>query len=133
MASGGVDQQQVDDLEKRVAAVEEMNFQSKLEDHDEAIAALQEVLQRTSQELAGLFESMAGGEKSSVEELRSEVAALSGEQTALQAKDSDLDLQVEELKARLAALEEKQQQSEPRAAGEPENDGGRTGEQSSQT
>lgn len=113
MASGGVDQQQVDDLEKRVAAVEEMNFQSKLEDHDEAIAALQEVLQRTSQELAGLFESMAGGEKSSVEELRSEVAALSGEQTALQAKDSDLDLQVEELKARLAALEENSSRVNP--------------------
>ncbi|XP_004083114.2 cytoskeleton-associated protein 4 [Oryzias latipes] len=112
---------QVDDLEKRLAAVEassgtkpeHLESSTKLEDHDEAIAALQEVLQKTSQELAGLSESMEGAEKSSVEELRSKVAALSGEQKQLHAKDSDLDGQVGELKVRLAALEESSSRMNP--------------------
>uniref|UniRef100_A0A3P9KUJ2 Cytoskeleton-associated protein 4 n=1 Tax=Oryzias latipes TaxID=8090 RepID=A0A3P9KUJ2_ORYLA len=112
---------QVDDLEKRLAAVEassgmkpeHLESSTKLEDHEEAIAALQEVLQKTSQELAGLSESMEGAEKSSVEELRSKVAALSGEQKQLHAKDSDLDGQVGELKVRLAALEESSSRMNP--------------------
>uniref|UniRef100_A0A8C7ZG19 Cytoskeleton-associated protein 4 n=1 Tax=Oryzias sinensis TaxID=183150 RepID=A0A8C7ZG19_9TELE len=123
MESGSMDSisLQVDDLEKRLAAVEassgmkpeHLESSTKLEDHEEAIAALQEVLHKTSQELAGLSESMEGAEKSSVEELRSKVAALSGEQKQLHAKDSDLDGQVGELKVRLTALEESSSRMNP--------------------
>lgn len=111
------DNQRVEEMERRLAAlrpeeldelkvtVDELKNQAaKLEVHDQDISALKEALQETAQKLVGEEQE---GARSSLEELRSNIAAFSETQSELTEKHSNWDQLVEELERRLTALEDR--------------------------
>ncbi|XP_044042584.1 cytoskeleton-associated protein 4 [Siniperca chuatsi] len=106
-----------DDLEARVKASEESgdslsasvsdittkveSLFAKYDTHESTLAAQGQAVEKVKTGLEQEMEAL----KSSLGELQSNIAALSGAQTKLTSKDSNLDQQVKDLEERLAALE----------------------------
>ncbi|XP_040885947.1 cytoskeleton-associated protein 4 [Toxotes jaculatrix] len=112
-----------DDLEVRVKASEESgdllsasmseitskveSLFAKYDTHESSLAAQGQAVEKAKTGLEQELEAV----KSSLQELRSNMAALGGDQAKIALKDSSLDQQVEDLEKRLAALEDSSSRS----------------------